>query len=478
MTDDRYRDRQDPDFDHNAAQYRDDQRDAQYRPREHTGQYKTEDARPRYREHPSDRAPDRTRERHHHNGSGSGNTRRNIYNGQQQAVTYPVEFHGRTSEYFKIWIVNIFLTIITLYIYSAWAKVRTKRYFYGNTSIDGSTFEFHATGGQLVVGRLIAAALLITYTFSQGISPTLSLVALATIVLMFPWAIWRSLKFNARASSFRNIRFAFDGTAGVPYFNFLIIPLIVLAVLSAAGYLLYLEFGHLTSDDLATAPPQTVAIAGAAILIIFLFIMSIIVPFIHRNMISYSHNNHRYGTAKFAAEIKTGRIFGIHFVTLLLSILTVVLVGGIFYGAYQLITSTPSLIENMEHLDPYMEEIASVAIYLILIPASGFAVAYFKSSIRNHRYNATKIDSRVRLNSSTGTWSLWWLSFSNLMLLILTIGFAYPYTKIRTARYFARRTSITVTGGLESFTENEKSKLSVMGEEMADAFDVDFDIGV
>ena len=155
-----------------------------------------------------------------------------------------------------------------------------------------------------------------------------------------------------------------------------------------------------------------------------------------------------------------------------------VLVGGIFYGAYQLITSTPSLIEKMEHLDPYMEEIASVAIYLILIPASGFAVAYFKSSIRNHRYNATKIDSRVRLNSSTGTWSLWWLSFSNLMLLILTIGFAYPYTKIRTARYFARRTSITVTGGLESFTENEKSKLSVMGEEMADAFDVDFDIGV
>ena len=53
-----------------------------------------------------------------------------------------------------------------------------------------------------------------------------------------------------------------------------------------------------------------------------------------------------------------------------------------------------------------------------------------------------------------------------------------PVHQIRTARYFARRTSITVTGGLESFTENEKSKLSVMGEEMADAFDVDFDIGV
>ena len=64
------------------------------------------------------------------------------------------------------------------------------------------------------------------------------------------------------------------------------------------------------------------------------------------------------------------------------------------------------------------------------------------------------------------------------MMIILTIGFAYPYTKIRSARYFARHTSITVAGGLESFTENERTKLSAMGEEMADAFDVEFDIGI
>ena len=42
---------------------------------------------------------------------------------------YQVEFHGSGSEYFKIWIVNVFLTIITVYVFSAWAKVRTKRYF-------------------------------------------------------------------------------------------------------------------------------------------------------------------------------------------------------------------------------------------------------------------------------------------------------------------------------------------------------------
>ena len=48
------------------------------------------------------------------------------------------QFTGKTGEYFGIWIVNLFLTIVTLGIYSAWAKVRKKRYFYANTIIDGA----------------------------------------------------------------------------------------------------------------------------------------------------------------------------------------------------------------------------------------------------------------------------------------------------------------------------------------------------
>ncbi len=39
------------------------------------------------------------------------------------------EFTGEGSEYFRIWIVNVFLSVITLGIYSAWAKVRRMRYF-------------------------------------------------------------------------------------------------------------------------------------------------------------------------------------------------------------------------------------------------------------------------------------------------------------------------------------------------------------
>ena len=44
-------------------------------------------------------------------------------------------FGGNGAEYFRIWIVNVALTLATLGIYSAWAKVRREQYFHRHTSL-------------------------------------------------------------------------------------------------------------------------------------------------------------------------------------------------------------------------------------------------------------------------------------------------------------------------------------------------------
>jgi uncharacterized membrane protein YjgN (DUF898 family) len=36
----------------------------------------------------------------------------------------PFQFTGTTGEYFRIWAVNLLLSIVTLGLYSPWAKVR------------------------------------------------------------------------------------------------------------------------------------------------------------------------------------------------------------------------------------------------------------------------------------------------------------------------------------------------------------------
>lgn len=65
-------------------------------------------------------------------------------------------FTGSGSEYFRIWIVNLLLTIVTFGIYSAWAKVRRTQYFYNNTHVAGSSFDYHGKPLSILKGRAIA----------------------------------------------------------------------------------------------------------------------------------------------------------------------------------------------------------------------------------------------------------------------------------------------------------------------------------
>ncbi len=138
-----------------------------------------------------------------------------------------VEFHGKGMEYFKIWIVNIFLTILTLGIYSAWAKVRNKQYFYGNTLIEGSSFQYTASPVAILKGRLIAVGLFVLYSVIAEFVPVLAVLFMLVFLAFLPWLIVRSLAFNARNSVYRNIRFNFTGKPMDALKAFVLWPMLV-----------------------------------------------------------------------------------------------------------------------------------------------------------------------------------------------------------------------------------------------------------
>ena len=64
-----------------------------------------------------------------------------------------LHFTGRGGEYFGVWIVNLLLTIVTLGIYSPWAKVRRLQYFYRHTEVAGSSFDFHGSPIRILIGQ-------------------------------------------------------------------------------------------------------------------------------------------------------------------------------------------------------------------------------------------------------------------------------------------------------------------------------------
>lgn len=125
---------------------------------------------------------------------------------------FPFAFTGNAGEYFRIWIVNLFLSIITLGVYSPWAKVRKKRYFYGNTWVAEANFDYHGDPVAILKGRIVAVLALVAYNVVEHYLPRFGAVTVILLMIGAPWLIVRSLKFNAVNSSYRNLRFHFSST--------------------------------------------------------------------------------------------------------------------------------------------------------------------------------------------------------------------------------------------------------------------------
>src|SRR6202051_3305376 len=105
-----------------------------------------------------------------------------------------LHFTGRGSDYFGIWIVNMLLTIVTLGIYSAWAKVRRLKDFYRHTEVAGSSFDFHGRPTRILIGRVIALGMLFAYNYSVRLQSALTIVVLAAIAFVMPWLLRNSFR--------------------------------------------------------------------------------------------------------------------------------------------------------------------------------------------------------------------------------------------------------------------------------------------
>lgn len=151
----------------------------------------------------------------------------------------PFQFKGAGGEYFKIWIVNVLLSIVTLGIYSAWAKVRRKQYFYGNTYVADSAFRYLADPVKIFKGRMLVVLIFIIYSIINEVLPVVGALLSVGVFFLLPWIVVRSLMFNARNSSLRNIRFNFKGTyaeAAKAYILYPLLAAVTLGILSPYAY--------------------------------------------------------------------------------------------------------------------------------------------------------------------------------------------------------------------------------------------------
>src|SRR5688572_15817109 len=91
--------------------------------------------------------------------------------GDDRPQRLKVEFTGSGSEYFRIWIVNLLLTIVTLSLYRPFAKARRLAYFHGNTLVGGQPLGFHGDPWKMLRGYLLMLLFGVAYAAASRFSP-------------------------------------------------------------------------------------------------------------------------------------------------------------------------------------------------------------------------------------------------------------------------------------------------------------------
>jgi uncharacterized membrane protein YjgN (DUF898 family) len=330
---------------------------------------------------------------------------------------YPVEFTASAGEYFRIWIVNLVLTILTLGVYSAWAKVRRRRYFYGHTRIDGEGFEYRGRPIAILKGRLIAVAAVALFYGTAKFAPSLIWLLAIVTVCAAPWLIVRSMAFNAHNSAYRNIRLRFRGTY-----------LQCLGLLLWTGFILIVTFG-------------------------------LAYPYFKARLMEFLFRNHSYGTTAF--EVPDLSYFGIYVRAAGLGLfvgLVAGLVGWLFGATFGTGSRTASFIGTLVGYTGYL-----------------FIFSYIRAEIANATWSVIRV-GKIRFECALRTGDLFWLYLVNIIAIVATLGLAAPWAMVRAMRYRARKMTVSAAGGLESFFAAESAEVGAAGEEIGEMFDFDLSL--
>ena len=347
--------------------------------------------------------------------------------------TLAFSFQGSARDYFGIWIVNTLLKMVTVGFYSAWAKVRNRRFFFGSTTLHGQPFEYLADPLALFKGWLIAAAAFILYSISVQISPILSGVVGLLIFIAFPWLVVRSRIFNAINSSYRNIRFGFRPDYRQAYVVFAGLPILMLLSLGLlAPYMLYRQKKFMVENSSYGSTPFTFS---ATVKDFYLLSFKIVLGF-----------------------VALGALIGA----------TIAMAGG-------------------WHAAAAGSSGRGAPSGLVLVPLLSFFVIYFivivyaQTALANLSWNNTRLGNNNGIFRSTlRTRDMVLLFVTNGLAIMFSLGLLVPWATIRLTRYRFERLELESLNGLDGIlaAAGSRSAVGATGEEIGDLFDMSMDIAL
>ena len=340
-----------------------------------------------------------------------------------------LSFTGSGSEYFKIWIVNLALTIVTLGIYSAWAKVRRLQYFYRHTRLAGAGFDYHGNPIAILKGRIIGLILFGLYSSVTLVDWRVAIAILVGLAVAIPWLLGQSFRFRLHNTSYRGLRFKFHGTTRQAYWVFLAMPVFTFLSLFTLG------------------------------------------PLWHHRIKRYQFSNAAFGNSRFSMKTGVGEFYITYVGAAFMSVCLLFAVVGLF----ALIGFFAALAGPTDSAEP---QFTPAIIAIIVFGGAAYAAALLAvqsmvtARIHNACWNETSTPHH-RFESTVSPMKLFGILYTNFLATVFTLGLYRPFAQVRLASYMADTLTALGSAGFDAYTAGAGEDVAAIGEETAEFFDLD-----
>ncbi len=370
-----------------------------------------------------------------------------------------IQFTGSGSEYFRIWIVNLLLILVTLTLYMPFARARRMAYFQANTLVDGDSLGFHANPWRMFWGYLIVLVMGLLYFGVGNFYPQFNIAILIVAAIVWP-ALWRaSLRFRLRNTSWRGVRMAFMGDvkgAYVALLPFFLPGLVAVLVMPT---------------DLESVPEREL-MQSVGIFYLVMLVFVFFVPWIMARLKRYQHGGYSFAQERCELSVTNGSFYllwgklillsmGITLAVGLLAIVIVALMGLVGAAAGSMDGTMTKVMAGM---------FAVLGLFYIVIPL--ITGTFFQSRMQNLLWSNTR-SARLTFLSDLEFKPLFKVTLKNWFLTALTLGFYWPWARVNLAKIKLESMAVEVEGNVDQWVARAQSDGTTVGDAAGDFFDID-----
>ena len=396
---------------------------------------------------------------------------------------HPLEFSGRGGEYFRVWIVNVLLSIVTLGLYTPWARRRTVQYFYGHTLVADSPLEFTAPQRKMVTGFVLLVLLTLAYNIAvdTGQDTAVALLLLGGAVLApYLWA--SAMRFRLGNTRWRGLRLRFAASwrevysASWPVFAIALVWIgVVFGLRWVAPELAQaLDGATPDGDERSSAMP---ALPPALWALLLLGVVLSLLCFIR---LEYNYQSLLVLRTHLGAEAGRWKPVYMDFVKIWLATVGVFLlcvlgmVALVTLAAGGSVALLAGLGKNAGVWVFFLFLFGFFALFMLLLLASAPARAYREARMFLLQWNNIGVSQVARFRCTLSVRGFVWLRVRNLLLTLLTLGLYRPFARV--SEYAMKLESVTlhVKGGVDQLAgQMLRHQEGGLGDALADAAGLD-----